>query len=274
MNNQYSDEIDLKQLGKRVFKISKDKKKPFTLIFLFLFLIAMYFFISEVFKPSYKAEFILKTKVVKKDQLEKVIEKYNSSILNTQLNPINNEISNFLKSSNIFLLSVKENEVDSKDKGESYRFYTYRVFFSSLPKEETINNLDLLLKDIQSNCSKDNEIIQNKILIQNEIIQMDSLINVAFSVGNTYKQKLENGTNNQLLVMNDLYKGINELSNQKANLQNSLAMLQPENIIFQTSPSILSQKTKYPTIFFLFSIVAWIVICGFWICGEIIFGDY
>lgn len=272
-NQQYSDEINLKQLGKKIIKISKENRKKFTLILLVILIISSIFFINVIVNPSYKAEMILKTRFIKKDQLEKVIDKYNSSISNPILNPIDTNVSRYIKSSDIFLISVKDNEVDVKDKGEIYRFYTYRLFFNSLPKSESIEKVNVLIKDIQQNCIKDNEIVQNKILIQNEINELDSLIRIAYSVGNSYKTKLESGYNGQLLVMNDLYKGINELSNQKANLQNSLAMLQTDNIIFQTSPTILSKKTKYPIIFFFVGFFIWISICSLWIVICILFGD-
>ena len=76
-----------------------------------------------------------------------------------------------------------------------------------------------------------------------------------------------------MLVMNDLYKSLNELLSRKSQLKTELMYYQTENLIFKISPLVLKKNITYPLAIFAIGIGVWFLIYTFWIGGSIIFGD-
>ena len=97
------------------------------------------------------------------------------------------------------------------------------------------------------------------------------MVNVAFEAGNSFKNKMNMPGN--MMVMNDLYKSLNDILARKTGLSAELSFYQTENIIFKASPIILSKKITMPTIIIVIGFAAWFLICAVWIGGVIIFGD-
>lgn len=270
-NNQ---EIDLKLLRKRILNVIRGNKKSLSIFFTVIMLFSLAYFVSVILKPSYKAEVIVKSKVVKYDQLKKVIEKINSNIENPNLNPIKNETSNYIHSSEIYLINLKKNEVDIKEKDEPFKLYSLNIYFSKYPETNMVDGISNLIESIQFYCSKDNEIIEQKKRLNNSISELDSLIRVAYNVGYSYEENMKKTSSSQIMIMNDMYKGINDLINQKLIFKMESSFLESNNILFVSSPIVLTKKIEKPFLIFLVGIGFFIFISSIWIAFELIFGDY
>jgi len=270
---QYNDEIDLKQLWKRVVKGLQTNKKLFT-IFLFVIMgFSAAYFISVVLNPNYKSEQILKSKAIKYDQVEKIVEKINSYIEDSSLNKLDSTSAQYINNSGLYFITISENEVDVKDKTELFRLYTMNLFYNKLPSDKTIQDISIIIRTIQGYCSKDNEVEEEQIKLNNSIHELDSLIHLAYDVGNQYKENMRSTGSGQIMIMNDMYKGINDLTNQKLNFQMEFSLLDSHNIIFDSSPVVVSKKIERPYLIFLIGFFLWVLIVSAWIVFDIIFGD-
>ena len=273
VNDRSSDVIDLKKLGKRIINTAKTKKKIFGLILVIILIISFFFFIKAIYSPSYKAALVLKTKFYKFDQLDQTIEKYNYHISTPNMNPLDKSLSKYFESSNVDKIQIKEINPDPKDKEEKYRLYNLIISFTSQPNVNSIDGINKLIVDIQNQGGQDHEIIEQKKRCIEGIAELDSLIKIASEAGSNYNTNLRSGGNGQLMVMNDLYKGISELISQKLNSQRELAMLQNQNIIYQSTPVLVSKKVQLPVIIIIIGFIIWFLICSLIIVFEITFID-
>ncbi len=273
-NNNNSNEISLKRLVKIIVTIINEKKKFFIKVFIVLFLISLYFFVSNLFNPQYKANLILKSKYIKFEQLYQLTQKYNYYIEDPNSNPLDSALQLGISNSDIAKLDIielKDERDNNKEKEDKFRLFKMTINFKSMPNEYKMKCIPALISDIQLKCVQDNEVSELAIKYQNTINELDSLIRVAYVAGNSYKDKLSGAGSGQLLIMNDIYKGISDLLNQKVHTQNTLAMLNKENIVFQSATTVVSKKIEYPWIIFAISISIWVFICVLWIIGTIIF---
>lgn len=278
MNSLEHNEVDLRIIGKKIVNVFNSKKTKFTSIFIIIFLLATLYFLKVVYMPSYKASFILKSKYVKFDQVKQNLEQYNYYISASELNPLTPEVSeaiSLVDLRKIEIVEVKNNDdLLNKDNENRYKLYNITVVFKQKPwKDNILKVKNIILKDIQQNCVKDNEIIENKVRLQNNVNELDSLIKVAYDAGKGYKNKIGLSGTGQLLVMNDLFKGINELISQKINCQKELKMHEQENIIFQSSPMNISNKIEYPWTIYAIAFFLWAIIVSIWTIGIIVFTE-
>lgn len=272
-----NDEIDLRGLGKKVLKIIKKKKKVFTSFLIICFALSTIYFVKVVFIPNYKASFILKSKYVQFDQLKQNIDLYNYHIGSGELNPLSDSLTQVFRNLEILNIDLTEiiNKDDLKIKDESnFKLYAIKVIFKSKSNSKEVEAAkNLLIKDLQIRCGLDNDVIVTKHKIESTIIELDSLIKIAYSAGQSYTNKIENSNSSQLMVMNDVYNGINNLITQKLNYKRELSLIENSNIIYQTSQTIISKKVEMPLIVFIICFVVWFAGCAIWIGFEIIFGD-
>ena len=271
MDNQYSDEIDLKQVGKKVVKIFSKRKKLFMSLLITITLISLLYFVKVLNRPVYKSEVILKSKFVKMEQLESCFKKYNSFINAPNTNPINKELGKILNKANILKFELTEINADPKDKDIKFRLYDLRVLYSDKPNELSEKALNLTISDVQNFISTENEIIENKKRLVSGIIETDSLIKIAFNAGTNMKNRIQE--NGQMLVMNDIYKSINDILTKKEIYQAELAFYNNENLIFKSSPSLISKKIEMPILIFVFAFFLWAFIVSVYIAFDIIFKD-
>jgi hypothetical protein len=270
--NQYSEEIDLKQLAKKVIKISSNRKKTFTLLFILIMGLSLAYFIKVMIKPSYKSEVVLKSKYVRKDQLENIIQKYNTAIQEEDTF-ISQKLYNVFTKCHIVKLEIAEIKPDitSPDKDDKTKYYKLISYHSQKPSHVEIEDITFVINQIKEIASKDNDIIEGKKRTENAIAEIDSLVNVAFEAGNSFKDKMNMPGN--MMVMNDLYKSLNDILARKTTLKLELSGYQTENVIFKASPLVLNKKITMPTIIFVIGFAIWFLICSMWIAGVLVFGD-
>lgn len=270
--NQYSEEIDLKQLAKKVILISKNRKKIFTTMLMVIMGLSVAYFIKVMIKPSYKSEVVLKSKYVRKDQLENIIAKYNTAIQEEDTS-ISKNVYDVLMSCNIVKIEISEIKPDitSPDKDDKTKYYKLISNHSQKPNSKELENISIVINQIKEIASQDNDIIEGKKRTEKAIAEIDSLVNVAFEAGNSFKNKMNMPGN--MMVMNDLYKSLNDILARKTGLMYELTGYQTENIIFKASPLVLNKKITMPTIIFVIGFAIWFLICTVWVVGVLVFGD-
>lgn len=275
-NRQYSDEIDLKQLGGRLVSIFNRRKKVVILTFLITLSLSLAYFVKVIYMPTYKANFILKSRTVKFDQIENNFDKYNYYIADPELNPLSDTIIKAINSITLKKISVQEikNNDNLLNKDQDPKLYNTTLFFKIKPNIDNVEKaLDIIIGDVQQVSQKDNETVQNRLRLKNKIEELDSLIKVAYAAGSSYEKKIGLSTNGQLLVMNDLYKGINELIGLKLDCEKELSMLKAENIIYLSSAIFIGNKIEYPWLVFLIAFCIWLFSIGLWMFSIIVFTD-
>jgi hypothetical protein len=270
--NQYSEEIDLKQLAKKVILISKNRKKIFTTLLVMIMGLSVAYFVKVMIKPSYKSEVVLKSKYVRKDQLENIIAKYNTAIQEEDTS-ITKNVYDVLMSCNIVKIEISEIKPDitSPDKDDKTKYYKLISFHSEKPNTVEIEKIAIVINQIKEIASQDNDIIEGRKRTEKAIAEIDSLVNVAFEAGNSFKNKMNMPGN--MMVMNDLYKSLNDILARKTGLMYELTGYQTANVIFKASPIILSKKITMPTIIFVIGFAVWFLICTVWVGGVLVFGD-
>ncbi len=270
--NQYSEEIDLKQLAKKVILISKNRKKIFTTMLLIIMGLSIAYFIKVMIKPSYKSEVVLKSRFVRKDQLENIITKFNTAIQEEDTS-ITKNVYDVLMSCNIVKIEISEIKPDitSPDKDDKTKYYKLISFHSEKPNTVEIEKIAIVINQIKEIASQDNDIIEGKKRTEKAIAEIDSLVSVAFEAGNSFKNKMNMPGN--MMVMNDLYKSLNDILARKTGLMYELTGYQTENIIFKASPLVLNKKITMPTIIFVIGFAIWFLICTVWVGGVLVFGD-
>jgi hypothetical protein len=270
-NQRNSDEIDLKQVGKKVTKIFYKRKKLFVSLLCVIMIFALAYFVYVLIIPVYKSEVILKSKFVKMEQLESCFKKYNSYINAPNTNPINKQLGDILKKANILKYELSEINADPKDKDIKFRLYNLKILYSDKPNEMSEKALNMTIQDVQNFIASENEVIENKKRLLSGIIETDSLIKIAFDAGNNMKNRIQN--NGQMLVMSDIYKSINDILTKKEIYQIELAFYNNENLVFKSSPSLISKKIEMPIIIFVIAFFLWAFIVGVYITFDIIFKD-
>lgn len=270
--NQYSEEIDLKQLAKKVILISKNRKKIFTTMLIVIMGLSIAYFIKVMIKPSYKSEVVLKSRFVRKDQLENIIAKFNTAIQEEDTS-ITKNVYDVLMSCNIVKIEISEIKPDitSPDKDDKTKYYKLISFHSEKPNTVEIEKIAIVINQIKEIASQDNDIIEGKKRTEKAIAEIDSLVNVAFEAGNSFKDKMNMPGN--MMVMNDLYKSLNDILARKTGLMYELTGYQTENIIFKASPLVLNKKITMPTIIFVIGFAIWFLICTVWVGGVLVFGE-
>ena len=146
------------------------------------------------------------------------------------------------------------------------------MIYSKKPELEDLKIYNTIIKDIQNKFMSDNEVIEQKVKLTNYVKELDTLLLVANKAGNSYKDKLVNQSS-QMLIMDDLYAGLNELIVQKVNNQSELALLSSENILFSSSPIIVSRQIEYPWIIFIVAFAIWFSFCAIWTILVLIFSE-
>jgi hypothetical protein len=270
--NQHSEEIDLKQLAKKVIKIFSNRKKMFTSLLILIMGMSLVYFIKVMIKPSYKSEVVLKSKYVRKDQLESIIQRYNIAI-EEEDTAITEKIYSVLKKCHIVKLEISEIKPDitSPDKDDKTKYYKLISYHSQRPNTLQLEEMTFVINQMKKIASEDNDIIEGKKRTEKAIAEIDSLVDVAFEAGNSFKNKMNMPGN--MMVMNDLYKSLNDILARKTGLMYELTGYQTENIIFKASPLVLNKKITYPVIIFAIGLLIWLGICAIWISGVLVFGE-
>lgn len=272
-HKKYSDEIDLKQLAKRVLVISKKKKKIFTSLLIVIMLLSTAYFVKVLIKPSYLGEVILKSRIIRKDQLTTILNKYNNDYDESYAS-LSSELREVFIRNYIVKVDATEikSDITSPDKNDITKFYRITTYHSQKPSTKNYEDINKIITDISQNASIDNDITVGKLRTQMAINELDSLLTSALPAGNSFKNKIESGSS--MLIMNDLYKSLNELLARKSALVSELMYYQNENIIYKASPYILSKKISMPIAIFFIGFLIWFLICTFWVGGILVFGDY
>ena len=272
IENNNTDEISLKELSKKIIRISNKKKKTFTLLFIGIMLLSAAYFIKVIIKPSYKSKVILKTRLIKKETLGKILDNYNNAI-SDEKNQLTNELKLIFEKNNIVKLEAQEIKADisSPDRNDATKYYTLVTIYSQKPSKDNIENVNAIINDIKLNATIDNDIAIGKIKTEEAIAELDTLLKTALPAGNSFKNRLEG--NSTMLVMNDLYKSLNELLSRKSQLKTELMYYQTENLIFKISPLVLKKTISFPLAIFAIGLGIWFLIFTFWTGGIIVFGD-
>lgn len=270
--SQNNDEISLRDLSKKVLKIVHRKKKVFTSILIGIMALSSAYFIKVVFKPSYKSEVILKSKFLRKEALMNILETQNAGLKDDEGEMDPKLKTKFIESSIVKLEATDiKADITSPDKDDRTKYYRLTMLHSEKPKKAIKENFPFILNDIKENAAIDNDITINKKKTEEAIAELDSLLQTALPAGNSFKNRMDAGTS--MLVMNDLYKSLNELLARKVGLKTELQYYQTENLVYQASPIVLSKKISFPLIIFAVGLLIWAFICMIWIGGIIVFGD-
>lgn len=272
IENNNTDELSLKELSKKIIRISNKKKKTFTLLFIGIMLLSAAYFIKVIIKPSYKSEVVLKSRFIKKETLGKILDNYNNAI-SDEKSQLSNELKLIFEKNNIVKLEALEIKADisSPDRNDATKYYTLVTIYSQKPSSDNIENVNAIINDIKLNATIDNDIAIGKTKTEEAIAELDTLLKTALPAGNSFKNRLEG--NSTMLVMNDLYRSLNELLSRKSQLKTELMYYQTENLIFKISPLVLKKTISFPLAIFAIGLGIWFLICTFWIGGIIVFGD-
>lgn len=271
----YNDEsIDFRKLYKNVISICKNKKSRFLILFFIIMGLASTYFVKTIIKPKYESHTLIKSNLVNTNQFQLYSDFFNEAIGNEyQDQPIPEKIQTYFKESDVRNIEFKQLKPSMNDpkKGELMTNYNMIVSFGKKPNISKINNLDFLLDFIKTEESKQNSIIESKKRVEDAITEVDSLIKVAFVAGDEFKKKM-NSNSGSMLVISDLYKSVNDIIATKKSLEAELFQYKTENLVYQTSPYVVSKKMKYPFVVLIAGLFFWIGICLIWIIGSLVFG--
>jgi hypothetical protein len=267
-----SEEISLKDLGKKIVKISKSKRKIFTWLLLGIMALSAAYFAKVVLKPRYKSEVILKSKFVRKEALMSILEYYNNSIAN-DYELIDKAVKNSLINSQIAKLEANEIKPDftSPDKDDKTKYYKFTMAHFQKPVLKSSEDFNILLNDIKTKIAIDQDIAIGKKRAEEAIVELDSLLKTALPAGNSFKNRMDGGSS--MLIMNDLYRSLEELLSKKSGLRTELKYYQTENLIYQISPIVVSKKISFPLIIFVIGLGVWFFVCLTWVGAIIVFSD-
>lgn len=269
---QLAEEIDLKQLAKRTLKVFKNRRKSFTLLLAVIMLLSGAYFFKVIVKPSYISEVILKSRTIRKDQLSSILEKFNLAIKEND-GSLSKDLESSLLRNNIVKFDVSEIKADitSPDKNDITKFYKLTTIYKEKPSSNYSKDAEFIINEIKQHASEDNDIKIGKLKTQLAIGELDTLLKVAISAGGIYKTKLESSTG--MIVMDEMYRSLNDLLARKSTLINDAMYYEKENIIFRASPIVLKKNFSFPLIIFFIGLVIWILIVIGWIGAILIFGD-
>jgi len=215
----FSVEIDLRQLAKKLIRISANRKKTFSILLIVFLVLSTIYFFKVLIRPSYKSEVVLKSRYVKKDQLASMVEKLNIGIEEEDDKSIPDSLYTIFKKNHIVKFEMKEIKPDitDPDKNDLFRQYILTAQYSQKPDINSLDIVNEVINYIKVIAAQDNEIKAGKLRVEKTIQEIDSLVAVAFMAGNDFKNKINTGTGS-LLVLNDLYKSINDIVKTKRNL--------------------------------------------------------
>ncbi len=270
----HNDEINLRQLAKRILKILTSRKRIFTILLLGIMLVSTAYFVKTIYSPKYKSETILKSNTVRKDQINSILEKYNLAMKDEDLDSsIPSDLLNFLVKNNIYKFEAIEIKADitSPDKNDTRKFYKLITHYSRKPSIDNIEKSTMIIDKIRNEIALDNDVTISRIRLTKAILEIDTLIKVASAAGDNFKNNL--GTQSGMVIMSDLYKSLNEILSRKSNLENELMYYNTENLIFKASPVVLSKEISTPIIIFFIGFLVWFFLCVFWVMGILIFID-
>lgn len=267
-----SEEISLKELGKKVVKTSAKNRKKITLLLVGIMVLCGAYFTKVMIQPKYKSELVLKSRYVRKDALSAILEKYNFELKEEKPN-LSKQILDFFRLSRIIKLELSEIKPDitSPEKNDPTKYYKLIAIHHSKPLSSEMVAIDSIISDIKRNASIDNDVKIGRATATMAIAELDSLLKVAIPAGNSFKNKLE--TSGGMILMNDLYKNLNELLTRKSALTSELNYYQTENLIFKISPIVTIKAISYPIVIFLIGFIVWFILCSIYIGGIVIFGS-
>jgi len=270
--SSYSDEISLKELGKKVLKITRQKKKLFMGMLIAIMALSAAYFTKVVIKPSYKSEVVLKSKFLRKDAFSNILDFYNASLKNDFEN-LDDSVRLSLINSQIAKLETSEIKADitSPDKDDKTKYYRFIMIHHQKPAKSADNDFNILLHDIKKKVSMDHDVSIGKQKTEEAIAELDSLLRTALPAGDAFKDKINSGSS--MFIINDLYKSLNDLLTRKSGLKTELQYFQTENLIYQVTPIVMSKKISFPLIIFLIGFVIWLFVCAAWVGFEMVFGD-
>lgn len=254
-----SDEIQIKNLIKKVILIyNKKRKKIYSLLGLIILLCSIYFF-RVMLAPKYRTEVILKSKYIKIDQLNACVNNLNLSIED----PKDEIYYELFKKFNVLKIGISELNPDPRDKEEKFRLYLLKLIHSKAQIKGNEQILDTIVYVMQQKFAVENEISENIKILKFSIADIDSLIQIAFKAGRGIESHL--GTSNQTFLMSDIYKGIKDIIQQREGYQKQLSFYDTSNLVFKSSPSVQSKNFKFPFIIFLVGLGVWSFIVAVWI---------
>lgn len=270
--SSYSDEISLKELGKKVIKITRQKKKLFISMLVAIMVLSAAYFTKVVIKPSYKSEVILKSKFLRKDAFLNILEYYNAAI-KSDFENISSEVKKSLINLEVVKLETSEIKADitSPDKDDRTKYYKFTMIHYTKPKNTAEEDFSVLLADIKRKIALDNDVSIGKQKTEEAIAELDSLLKTALPAGDAFRSRIDNSQN--MLIMNDLYKSLNDLLTRKSGLKMELQYYQTENLICQITPIVLTKKISFPLIIFFIGFIVWGVICSAWVGFTLVFGE-
>ncbi len=272
-----SEVIDLKLLIINITKKIKFKSKTIIIAFIIIMCLSTLYFLKTLYIPTYKATIVLKSKLVSANNFDQIIEVYNYGASNPELTRLDPKLYKTLKEIRFVKITAvqlvsKVGKTNTDEEGK-FKLYKTSILFKSKPDIDKFEvQKDEILNDIRLRCINDNEIIENKKKLISNSLELDSLISLAYEAGNSYKNKIVS-SNGQLMVMNNLYSGINELLTEKLNCQKEIAFHESNNIIFQSSPTIVSNSFEFSWLIYGLGIILWILVSIFIVMKEYIMGS-
>ncbi|MBL7790444.1 MAG: hypothetical protein JNL75_11500 [Chitinophagales bacterium] len=267
-----TEEITIKDLGKKVLKVCRRKKKLFLSILIGIMVLSGVYFTKVVLKPSYKSEVVLKSRFLRKDVFVSILDYYNASLKNDYEN-MNDNLKSSVISLQIAKLEAKEikAEITSPDKDDKTKYYRFTMIHYQKPSVTAENNFKIILDDIKQKVAVDQDVTISKKRTEEAIVELDSLLKTALPAGDAFKEKLNSGSS--MLVLSDLYRSLNDLLTRKSGLKTELQYYQTENLIYQVSPIVLTKVISFPLIIFGIGFAIWLLICISWVGFELVFGD-
>lgn len=272
--NYQLDELNLKQLAKRFLNVSGSRKKQLTFLLIAIMTLSSAYFIKTLMSPKYETETILKSNYLRKDQMNTILEKFNSGLADAELSSdFSAEFIGFLQRNYIIKFSASEirPDITSADKNDTKKYYKLRTIYSQKPSLDNIEKSTQIIDKIREEVAKDHEIKIGIVRVKAAISDLDSLIRVATSAGANFNSRLSGMSST--MVVNDIYSSLNAILERKSTLQTELLYYENENLVYMVSPVVLSKVIKMPLIIFLIGFFVWIVLGIFWIGGVMIFGD-
>ncbi|MBP7478192.1 MAG: hypothetical protein KA797_06700, partial [Chitinophagales bacterium] len=229
------------------------------------------YYAKVVMMPKYKTSIILKSKYIKIDQLNRMFSKFDACLADNDINQTDPNLAKIFKNAHILKFNIEEMNADPRDKSEKFRMYNLTMISAKKPEKNISTAIDSAIAAIQQEFADENEIQENVNSISVAIADIDSLIAVAIKAGKGLGNRMEG--NNQTTFASDIYKGTNDIILQKESYQKQLSFFAAKNLIFKTSPYIISKKIETPIIIFAIGLIVWTLISILWIGASMIYNS-
>lgn len=265
-----NEEINLRLLIKSALEIIKSSSKTFLLLFIFIFIFfgVLYTYIS--IKPTYKTSLMLKSRYVGINQLNSIVEKFNSDI---ELSDDKSEKSVFLIENNISSFKISEIKLsEASQKEDKNSYYDLNIFFNTNPdiNEDTfINSIIINLKEY---IEEDKEILSNKNIFEQYLIELDELSSINFEAIQDFKSVINDSPEN-LIVVSDIFHNLRETLKMKRDVETDLFGYQNENLIYSIAPITIQKQYTKPYILFFIAFIIWLIVCFFWVFTLVLLKD-